>query len=263
MLLVIDIGNSHIKFGLANASQIIWQTRSPTVTYTSIEIPKQYEPTMACISSVVSGIHADFKQWLKKQVPSLKTIFYIDEHWMKQHQYKHIDCNQYRSTLGVDRLMNLYGAISNDTENKFNKIIVDFGTMTTIDLLDNTQKFWGGIIMPGPGAMNKLLTTGIASQLTPYEIDILDRPANIIGTTTENCLKSGFYYGHLGMVEKLISILMQQSKWSSTEVTLLLTGGGAQKMLNTFNTYQTVQLCPDLTLLGIENFYYRELNSLH
>ena len=70
--------------------------------------------------------------------------------------------------------------------------------MCTIDLLSDNHKHLGGIIMPGPGALNQLLPSGVASQLSTIDINFTERPQYAIGTNAKICLESGFHFGYIG-----------------------------------------------------------------
>ncbi len=99
--------------------------------------------------------------------------------------------------VGADRIANAVAAYSN-----FGGpiIVVDFGTATTFDVIDENGVYLGGVITPGPETSSRELVKR-AAQL--FEVNI-ERPKNIIGRNTADSIKSGLFYGTVGLVDSII-----------------------------------------------------------
>lgn len=79
-------------------------------------------------------------------------------------------------------------------------IVVDFGTATTFDIITEKGEYLGGVICPGIETSARALSD-MAAQLFNVEPS---PPADIIGRTTNDSIKSGLFYGTVFMVEGFI-----------------------------------------------------------
>jgi len=122
---------------------------------------------------------------------------------------------EFHADLGADIIVGLEAA---STEYKCPLAVVDMGTASTIFVLDENKTFIGGAIHPGVGIELKALCTNTA--LLP-KIDF-QIPNHAIGRNTEECIQSGVFYGHAGMVD---NILEQMEKELGTHLNAVATGG--------------------------------------
>lgn len=145
--------------------------------------------------------------------------------------------------VGADRLVNSVGAF-----NRYggNLIVVDFGTATTFDVVDDDGAYIGGVIAPGINLSIKALHDESAA--LPY-IDV-SKPKNIIGTNTVDCMKSGVFWGYLSLIEGLISKIQKER---NCEVKVIATGGLASLFSPDTKIFNYVDL--DLTLAGLFDIY--------
>ena len=102
--------------------------------------------------------------------------------------------------------------------NKINNfIIVDFGTATTFDVIIK-MNYLGGIIAPGVNlSLNTLITK--ASLIPNIKLKGIN---SILGKNTKNAVRSGFYWGYAGLIEKIINKISQQTK---NKYKIVFTGG--------------------------------------
>ena len=96
--------------------------------------------------------------------------------------------------VGADRLVNTVGAWD---LHGGNLIVVDFGTATTFDVVEQDGAYAGGAIAPGVELSVKVLHEAAAA--LPH-VDIA-RPGKVVGTNTRDCMHSGIYWGYVGMTE--------------------------------------------------------------
>ena len=115
--------------------------------------------------------------------------------------------------VGSDRLAN---AISLQN-NKENFIILDFGTATTFDVVVK-KDYRGGII--APGIKISLDTLSDKASLIP-RID-LKKIKNIIASNTKSAVRSGFFWGYIGLIDNIINLIKKETKKSFK---LVITGG--------------------------------------
>ncbi|UWX58231.1 pantothenate kinase [Chlorobaculum sp. MV4-Y] len=105
-------------------------------------------------------------------------------------------------------------------------IAVDIGTAITFDVLESSGVYRGGLIMPGIDMMAGALHSRTA-QLPQVRID---RPESLLGRSTDECIKSGIFWGAVrqisGLIEAIAGELMGNSGDSPVEV--IVTGGNSR-----------------------------------
>ena len=94
---------------------------------------------------------------------------------------------------GPDRLVNTAGAFD---RHGGNLIVVDFGTATTFDVVDDDGAYVGGVIAPGVNLSLEALH--MAAAALPH-VDVT-KPQRVIGTNTVACMQSGIFWGYVGLV---------------------------------------------------------------
>ena len=123
-------------------------------------------------------------------------------------------------------------------------IVIDFGTATTIGVIDENKVFKGGIIIPGVKTSLSALSNR-ASQLPSVSIE---KPQHMIGRNTLECMQSGIVYGTAAMIDGLID---QITNSMPTPPHIIATGG----MSKTIVPYCKHQIAIDPHLL------FKGLNS--
>jgi type III pantothenate kinase len=117
--------------------------------------------------------------------------------------------------LGQDRLAD---AIGGKARYGCPLIIVDMGTATTVNVVDEEGCFAGGMIIPGLKTSFDALTSK-AAQLQSVPLTV---PPHIVGRNTTECLQSGLLYGFAAMVDGLIARIRPTLKANPT---VIITGG--------------------------------------
>jgi type III pantothenate kinase len=147
--------------------------------------------------------------------------------------------------VGADRIVNGVAAFE-----RFGGpvIVVDFGTATTIDVIDAEGAYLGGAIAPGVETSAEALFTK-AARLSKVD---LEAPVRAIGTNTRASLQAGLMLGEAAMVDGLV-----RRVWSELgqETPVIATGGLAETMGPLCETIGHVDL--DLTLEGLHIVYGR------
>ena len=225
MLLAIDIGNTNLVIGCIRNDEILFKARIATDrTRTSdqygVEIKSMLEAfgvgkddiDDCIISSVVPQVFNSVKTGVIKVIgkqpmvvgPGLKTGLNI-----------HMDVP---SQVGSDRIVIAVAALA---EFQAPLILMDLGTATTIEVVEPENRYMGGVIVPGVRVSLDALTSR-AAQLPGIS---LDRPKNVIGKNTVDCMRSGMMYGTAAMIDGLVDRIEEELGHSST---LIATGGMAQ-----------------------------------
>ena len=150
---------------------------------------------------------------------------------------KLINISVNKKQIGSDRLCNAIGI----NDNKNNYIIVDFGTATTFDVIIR-KKYLGGIIAPGVSlSLNTLVTK--ASLIPSLK---LKKVKNVLGKNTVSAVRSGFYWGYIGLVDNIIDKI---SKHTKKKYKLVLTGGYSHLFIKSIK--QKTYIDKDITIKGL------------
>src|SRR5699024_11984026 len=100
--------------------------------------------------------------------------------------------------LGEYRFGNAVGAVTlYDTP----LIIFYFGTVTTLCYVDEHQAYRGGIIAPGI----KVSMEALYSKASKFPKIEIERPEQIVGTSTVGAMQAGVYYGYVGQVDGIVN----------------------------------------------------------
>jgi len=141
--------------------------------------------------------------------------------------------------VGADRIVNGVAAVA-----AFGApvIVVDFGTATTIDVIDSDGAYLGGAIAPGVETSAEALFSR-AARLSKVD---LEDPGTVIGRNTRTSVQAGLILGEAAMVDGLV-----RRAWSELgyETPVVATGGLAERMAPLCETISDVDA--DLTLKGL------------
>ena len=163
-------------------------------------IKKKSIHKVALFSSVVPKHQSILKKLLKK-------IYKIKLREIKEKGInKIVKINiKNKKQVGSDRIANSVGVYK---KYNVNCIVLDFGTATTFDVVTKKGIYNGGIIAPGINLSMKSLTSS-ADQIPPFHIK---KQKKIIGKNTLEALRSGFYWGYLGLINNIIQKIENETK---------------------------------------------------
>jgi type III pantothenate kinase len=220
MLLAIDIGNTNVKCGLFDGSELRDHFTTTNVNTINNHFKKQDVTEMA-ISSVVPE---KTKQILQEFLIDTKIKTFI----INKDSSFHLKIN-YKTpkTLGMDRLCSCEGAFSlmNRKMNaKSYLVTIDFGTATTINVVKSPGTFIGGVIAPGIQVMYDSLNTR-TSQLP--SIDTSDYKT-IVGNDTNSAIASGVIHSTIGLINQMYNHLNNLD--DCEDVRIFITGGMANQI---------------------------------
>jgi type III pantothenate kinase len=154
--------------------------------------------------------------------------------------------------VGADRLIN---AVAGVASFKPPLLIIDFGTATTFDVVDENGSYYGGIIAPGVNLSLDALHRAAAK--LPHVA--LTRPANVIGKGTIEAIQSGVFWGYVSLVEGMIARIRKEF---GRPMTVMATGGLAALFRDVIPALEHID--PDLTLRGLQLIYLRNRkNNIH
>jgi len=105
--------------------------------------------------------------------------------------------------VGVDRVLNAVAA-NVLRRPRQTAIIVDSGTATTVDFVDEGGAFRGGAILPGLRLAARCLHEYTALLPLVTMDELRQKPVPIVGRNTSEAIRSGIFWGQLGAVRELI-----------------------------------------------------------
>ncbi len=149
--------------------------------------------------------------------------------------------------LGADRIIDAVAAIK---QYGAPVIVVDFGTATVFDAVNENGDYLGGAIAPGIGIASEALFSRAAML---YRVQ-LERPPVAIGKNTINAMQSGILFGYVGLVEGLVARFKAEL---TGDIKVVATGGLANTIAHETSCIDVVD--QNLTLNGLRYIY--ELNS--
>lgn len=154
--------------------------------------------------------------------------------------------------VGPDRLVNTLAAFD---RHGGNLVVVDFGTATTFDVVDDDGAYVGGVISPGVNLSLEALHAGAAS--LPH-VDVT-MPPKVIGTNTVECIQSGIYWGYIGLIEGVTARIRAER---GRTMKVVATGGLAPLFDQGFTLFDAIE--DDLTMHGLRLIHdYNREHAAH
>ena len=145
--------------------------------------------------------------------------------------------------VGSDRISNAIGVLKDYSSDS---IVIDFGTATTFDVVFKKKIYSGGLIAPGIDLSIKNLAESTA--LLP--VFKIKKTKKIVGKNTIEALRSGFYEGYSGLIDRIIFKIYKHYK---KNFKIILTGGYAYLFKKNLN-YKVI-VDKFLTIKGLVQIY--------
>lgn len=256
MLLALDIGNSAVKGGLFDGSDVArvfhvdvgvaepggeaaagaWRRAlSDVLDDTTVDRAGVASVVPDALPDVTSALHDLARGGVTVVSPSMCLPFTL------AYQTPH--------TLGADRLAAAaaawvrHGRVPHDASGASTSVLaVDAGTAVTYEVIDRDGVYRGGVIGAGPLLVQRALRTGTA-QLPTVPLTF---PDEVVGRSTANAMQSGvmwaFVDGVRGMIDRLANDLPD-------DPVVVLTGGWCSLLSNHLDVDHIVS--PHLVLDGV------------
>ena len=202
MNLVVDIGNTFIKYAVFHNRDIIFEDKRKSFSQDIIDnCIRQYSLNNLIISSVAD---------IPKFVTSLKTVYlsYKIDLPVKL-KYKTLQ------SLGNDRIASVVGSSMLFPSKDI--LVIDAGSCITIDFIDKKKVYHGGRISPGIEMRYKsldLFTNNLPKLQSTLEF-------NFIGNDTSSSITSGIQNGVLSEIDDIIRDFRKEKP----DLFVIVTGG--------------------------------------
>jgi len=240
MIFVIDLGNTNVVYGLFKGKRLI-KTWRFSKGRRKIPIVKQ-KVTAVVVSSVIPKLDPQLRKRLKKH-------FKLNPFFVKADNVPGFKVRiRNRRELGADRVVNAFAALK-----LYGKplIVVDFGTATTFDVLNDRGEYEGGVITSGITLTRDVLYERTAK----LPKVVLKAPRQVIGKDTVSAMQSGLVLAYAAMVEGMVRRIERQV---GRPVKVVATGGLAGLVCK--HTEVVDRIDPNLTLKGL-NLIAEELSK--
>lgn len=248
MLLAIDIGNTNIVFGIYQEEKLALKFRLNSVDKSiddfAIDIIEAFLTAKIDIAKIENVIIASVVPNLTTKIQDAVSRFFQNKIFViGQNLDLEIETKvENRNEVGIDRLVNSIAGFHYFGQNL---IIIDFGTATTFDVVDENGCYLGGVIAPGINLSLQALHQATA-KLPKIEIK---KQENIIGKNTIQAMNSGVYFGYISLINGVVEKIEKELNKNTTKI---ITGGLAPLFNDEIKNSHHIE---NLTLDGILLLY--------
>ncbi len=240
MIWAVLIGNTRTVSALMRGSTILKKEIVPTAALKSAPVAQRWAKKLRKISGVEGVVVASVVPPVDKNVEkALKQAFRLAPHFVTHQTPMGVKVKLKKpAQVGADRLAN---AVAAKEFYGSPVIVVDYGTGTTFDVVNQDGNYYGGAILPGLGISVRALHEFTAKiPLVKFE-----KVKFAIGRTTEEAVRAGVYHGAIGTTKELLLSIRKELKKNAPAIA---TGGFCEVFRDT-GLFKHIE--PDLTLKGI------------
>lgn len=255
MFLAIDVGNTQSTLGLFNENGTLahgWRMATAATDTSDMLHARLYgyfakdgfelgDVTDAAVASVVPALQRAWLVCLREQLGCEPLVVSAASDYGMP-----VDMPN-PAAVGADRIANAVAAIQ---AYGAPVIVVDFGTATNIDVVDERGAYRGGAISPGL----MLSASALFSKAAKLASIPVVAPARALGDTTETAMQSGLVIGAAAQAEGLVARI--KAEIGCPDATVVGTGGLARTVSAATDLFDAID--PDLTLRGIREIWLRQ-----
>ncbi len=256
MLLVIDVGNTNTVFAAFKGEALMHSWRCKTESSRSAD---EYAVFLKQLFELISLKWADINDVvISSVVPDANFHLTNFCHKYIGHEPFFVDARscdieidlENPDEIGADRIVNAVAVIANYS---LPAVVIDFGTATTFDVIDENGVYRGGVIAPGIRLSVDALTRR-AAKLPQINIE---KPDKVIGKSTMAAMQSGMYWGYIGVIETIIAKI--NDEMDSKKPFVIATGGLASLYAKESSVIDVVD--DNLIFKGLVEIYKNEQNK--
>ena len=228
--LAIDVGNTRLKWALYSAPKPGAALLGHGAAFLEA-IDDLAETAWRGLPAPASLLGSDVAgEGIRRRAEAQLEIWDVEPRWVVSSASACGVINGYDhpNRLGVDRWVALIGARHRVLARGAPRpvLVIMVGTAVTVDALDTSGRFLGGLILPGFGLMLRALEMGTAGLKAPTG-EAVDFPTN-----TSDALMSGGSDAIAGAVERMHRKLQQRTGEAPA---LIMSGGAAVKLASITN----------------------------
>lgn len=191
--LLIDVGNSGVKWALLDASELEVKRYRSDSGRLAQELWRAAGSDVPVWVSSVAGEEAD-----RVLRAALAQVGFSNTHFCSTPERECGLVNSYSDPhrLGVDRWLAMLGAWCRE---RGPLMVVDAGSALTCDLVSDAGQHLGGYILPGPAMMESSLLAGTSR----IRYDEANEPSLEAGRDTAACVSAGVWSAALGAIASI------------------------------------------------------------
>ncbi len=257
MLLAIDVGNTNTVFAVFKDRERLGQWRMST------RHDRTADEYAAALSQLMGLKQIDYLGVDSIIISSVVPLAVTPLRWMSR-DFFHCRAFVVREDIappiqiklnnphevGSDRVVNAIAAVRRYA---LPLIIIDFGTATTFDVVDEEGAYCGGAIAPGINLSLEALTQAAAS----LPRIAVEAPDKVIGRTTVDAMRTGIYWGYVGLIEGLIERIEREYG-----KTMNVIGTGGLATLFAEGCPRMSRVDNDLTMDGLLEIYDQNMELM-
>ncbi|WUR14128.1 type III pantothenate kinase [[Empedobacter] haloabium] len=245
--LLIDAGNTRIKWALADRASDAWLAQGAALHAEASDLAVQWSAAFAAapparvLAANVAGaaVRTRLEQMLAAVAPGASV------EWFASCAQRAGLVNGYRNPaqLGCDRFAAAIGARALAPDRPI--IVANCGTATTVDAIDASGRFIGGMILPGLGLMASSLARNTAQLPQIQPGTLLPSP---FADNTDDAILAGCLSAQAGAIER--------ASVQHGAVECILSGGAASYIA------PMLTLAPGLVLRHVDNIVMKGLHAI-
>ncbi len=211
MNLVVDIGNTYVKFAVFDKNVMVFDDRFNINSFTT-RVKELFKVYPRIETAIYSSVGAPDKKYL-----AVLTLF-CKVHVLS-YESKVPFKNSYATpqTLGIDRIALATAAFYHAPHK--NTLVIDAGTCITYEMINDFDEYLGGAISPGIEMRYRAMHEYTSA------LPLLEKqaPLDLIGNSTQTGMHSGVVNGVCSEMDGIIDQYATRFK----DLTVILTGGDA------------------------------------
>ncbi len=256
LLLVIETGNTNTSFAIFQGSKCLDVQKVSSLSLSSYDCIRNYleriitkypalcDAAMCCVvpslgHTIIDSLHHHLIGQVVMVTASMRLPFTL-----------HYDIPD---SFGADRIA--LCALSYSLYPEKAVIALDIGTAITVDVLDSSGNYLGGLIMPGLDLMAKSLHEHTAQ----LPLVTLELPERLLGYSTVEGIRNGIIHGCVSSIEGIVAKIKcrMHEEYGESEIRVLATGGSAQRIAGMLDCAPVID---ELAVLKGTRYLF-ELNS--
>lgn len=268
MLLVIDVGNTNVSFGVFDGPELAHHLRCESARARTADEYAVLVHEMMRLRGVDPGrirgaICASVVPSLTDTMASMARLAFGLETLVVGPGIRTGMPILYENPreVGADRIVNAVAALEWKHQQQAHRggeakeegvIVVDFGTATTFDCVTPKGEYLGGVITPGVQISAEALFSR-AARLHRVELAL---PPRVVGRNPVHSMQSGIVYGYAGLVDGLCARIVKELGYPCR---VLATGGLARLIAPQTQAIEEVD--ENLTLTGLRLLHERNTTA--
>jgi type III pantothenate kinase len=217
-ILAIDIGNTAATVGFYRGGRLISFKSMKYNDVPKFAFKMSGSGKYTHFDVIISSVFPKVLRFLKLELNGIKGVRTctagVNLPIKIHHNYRNYN------SLGVDRKVNIYGAVH---MYRLPMLVIDYGTAITLDYVDPKGVFRGGMIIPGLETAYQAL--GQKAALLPKGLPLPTKAKSFLGRSARECMESGILEGYGAMTDELI---LRFRKRYGKNLRVLATGGLAE-----------------------------------